>query len=147
AFLERKRPGRPVIVQGTSLGAAAAIYAAGHLGARVSGYVLECPYRDVRTAVRNRTAAYLPPLLDGVAYAGLAVAGPWFLPELDRMAPVERIVDIPAAVPILLQAGGCDDRARPEEVAEMDQRVASHARLVVFDDAGHERYCVRCPGP
>lgn len=137
-FLERRRPGRPIIIQGTSLGAAAAIYAAGDLGERVSGYVLECPYRDVRTAVRNRTSAFLPVVLDRVAYAGLALVGPLFLPDIDRMAPVDRIGDIPPGVPVLLLVGKQDDRARPEEVEEMYGRVSSHARLVVLDGAGHE---------
>src|SRR5207245_6234762 len=76
AYLEQRRPGRPIIIQGTSLGAAAAIYAASDLGDRISGYILECPYRDVRTAVRNRTTAYLPFLVDRLAYAGLTLAGP-----------------------------------------------------------------------
>ncbi len=53
-FLERRRPARPILIHGTSLGAAAATFAAEELGHRVHGYVLECPYRDLRTAVWNR---------------------------------------------------------------------------------------------
>ena len=53
-FLERRRPGRPVIVDGNSLGSAAAIFAAGELGHRVAAYILECPYQDLKTAVWNR---------------------------------------------------------------------------------------------
>src|SRR5262249_49183846 len=54
AFLEKERPGRPILLNGTSMGAAAAIFAAAELGERVGGYVLESPYRDLHQAVRNR---------------------------------------------------------------------------------------------
>jgi uncharacterized protein len=37
-FLERRRPGRPVIIDGNSMGSAAAIFAAGELGHRVAAY-------------------------------------------------------------------------------------------------------------
>src|SRR5581483_2058454 len=54
-WLEEHQPGRPRLVWGFSLGAAAATFAAAELGERVQGYLLECPYRDLFTAVRNRT--------------------------------------------------------------------------------------------
>jgi alpha-beta hydrolase superfamily lysophospholipase len=138
AYLEQRRPGRAIVVHGTSLGAAAAIYAAGDLKERVGCYILEAPYRDIYTAVRNRTSAYLPRPLGFLAFAGLVGVSPLFLPDAQRMAPVERIADIPASTPILLLAGGRDDRSRPEEMEEMQARVSSHARLINFDGAGHE---------
>ena len=60
-FLESRRPGRPVIVDGNSLGAAAAVFAARDLGHRVRGYILESPYRDLRAAVWNRVEQGCPP--------------------------------------------------------------------------------------
>ena len=33
------------------MGAAAAVFASGELARRVHGYVLECPYQDLKTAV------------------------------------------------------------------------------------------------
>ena len=144
-FLARRRPGRPIIVQGTSLGAAAALYAAGTLGNRVQGYVLESPYADLRTAARNRTENYLPFPLDRIAYAGLALAGPLVLPDLDRMAPVDAITAIPPTVPVLLLAGGRDRLARPEEARSLYSRVRGPARLAWFPEAGHESYYARDP--
>jgi uncharacterized protein len=88
AFLEQRRPGKPILVHGTSLGSAAAAFASGELAGRVRGYVLECPYRDVKSAVWNRTREYLPPVLDVIAYAGLRLVAPLVLPDLDQMAPV-----------------------------------------------------------
>ena len=143
AYLERRRPGRPIFVRGTSLGAAAAIYAGGELQTRVSGYILECPFRDIRSAVRNRTSAYLPFPLDDLAYAGLNLVGPIFLPDIERMSPLDHVAEIPASVPLLLMAGGRDDRARPEEVEAIYRRVASHARLVVFPEASHGEFCLQ----
>ena len=59
-FLERRHPGRPVIVDGNSMGAAAAIFAAGDLGHRVAAYILESPYQDLKVAVWNRIDNWLP---------------------------------------------------------------------------------------
>jgi pimeloyl-ACP methyl ester carboxylesterase len=139
-YLESRRKGRPILIQGTSLGAAAAIYAAKALGTRVSGYVLESPYRDLRTAGRNRTENYLPFPMDRIAYAGLALTGPLVLPDIDRMAPVEAIGGIPSSVPVLLLAGRRDRLARPEEAEALYQRVSPRGRLVWFPEAGHELY-------
>jgi len=142
-YLEQRRPGRPIFVQGTSLGAAAAIYAGGELQTRVAGYILECPFRDIRSAVRNRTTAFLGWPLGDIAYAGLDLVGPIVLSDMDRMSPVDRVSEIPANVPLLIMAGGRDNRARPAEVAAIYQRVASHARFVEFPEAVHGAFCVQ----
>jgi pimeloyl-ACP methyl ester carboxylesterase len=136
-FLERERPGRPVIVDGTSMGAAAAIFASSALGERVGGYILESPYRDLHQAVRNRTALYLPPVLDRIAYAGVVLVGPLVLPEANRIAPVDHVQGIPPSVPVLFLSGTKDDRAFPSEAQELRDRIAGHARLVLFEGAGH----------
>ena len=94
-FLERKHPGRPIVVMGVSLGSAAAIFAAKELGLRVHGYILESPYQDLKTAVWNRTQTYLPPVLAQLGYAGLRLVGPVFLPHLDEISPIQAIAGIP----------------------------------------------------
>jgi pimeloyl-ACP methyl ester carboxylesterase len=144
AWLEQRRPGKPVFVQGTSMGAAAAIYAAAELQTRVRGYILECPFDDIRSAVRNRVSGHLPWPLDSVAYAGLRLVGPIFLPDLDRMAPVNYVAAIPETVPVLVMTGGRDRRARPAEVRAVYERIASHARLVVFPEADHGHLAEQC---
>lgn len=136
-FLERRRPGRPVIVHGTSMGAAAAIFAAGELGGRVRAYVLESPYRDLKRAVRNRTENLLPPGLAWVGYRGLLLAARVVLPDLERIAPIARIGAIPADVPVLIMAGGEDRSARPEEARALFERVQSHGRFLLFERGGH----------
>ncbi len=136
-FLEARRPGRPVIVNGSSMGAAAAIFAARELGVRVRGYILESPYRDLRTAVWNRVENVLPLGLSHTAYLGLNLVAPVFLPHLDEISPLKAIAGIPADVPVLILAGGGDHLARPDEAGALHEQVASHGRLVFFPGAGH----------
>jgi alpha-beta hydrolase superfamily lysophospholipase len=139
-FLEGQRPGRPLVVHGTSMGAAAALFASGELGRRVSGYILESPYQDLRVAVRNRTENELPPILNWVAYRGLLAVAPLVLPDLEKISPLVAIGDVPADVPILILAGGTDRSARPEEAKALHSRVRDHGRLVLFERAGHLQF-------
>ena len=114
-FLERRRPGKPIIVHGLSMGGAAAVFASGELAHRVQGYILESPYRNLKVAVRHRTENALPPLLDRIAYLGLLVVSPLVLPDLEKTSPVEAISGIPPDVPVLILAGSEDPVARPDE--------------------------------
>lgn len=136
--LERRCPGRPVVIQGFSLGAAAATFASVSLGERVSGYVLEAPYRDLHHAVRARTTAYLPPILDQVAYSGLLIASRIVLPHADDISPERAISGVPEGVPVLIMAGGADLRAPPDDARALLVPVREHGRLEVFENAGHE---------
>jgi alpha-beta hydrolase superfamily lysophospholipase len=137
AFLEARRPGRPVIVMGTSMGAAAAVFAAGELGRRVQGYILESPYQDLKTAVWNRIDTYVPPVLSHAAYLGLRAVGPVFLPNMDEISPLKAIGGIPNDVPVLILAGAADRLARPFEAQALFIQVALHGKLVFFPDADH----------
>ena len=136
-ILERRRPGKPVLIQGTSLGAAAALFAAGDLGHRVSGYILESPYRDLKQAVWNRLENELPPVLDWVAYRGMLAVSPLILPNLDQISPLIAIRDVPPDVPILILAGDADSSARRDEAQALYDQVRSHAELLIFPTAGH----------
>jgi pimeloyl-ACP methyl ester carboxylesterase len=126
-----------VIVDGNSMGGAAAVFAAGELGRRVRGYILESPYQDLKVAVWNRVELALPPVLSQIAYAGLRVVSPLFLPHLAEISPLEAIVSIPDDVPVLILAGAADRLARPEEARALQSRVATHGRLVFVPGAGH----------
>ena len=145
-FLERNRPGRPVVIHGTSMGAASAIFAAGELGHRVRAYVLESPYQDLKRAVRNRTENALPPGLAWVAYRGMLVASVLVLPELEKISPLAAIGKVPADVPVFIMAGGTDRNARPEEARALFERVESHGRLLIFERGGHINFLDTEPG-
>jgi alpha-beta hydrolase superfamily lysophospholipase len=136
-FLERRRPGRPIIVLGTSLGAATATYASGELGRRIRGYILESPYQDLKTAVWNRTHTYLPSPIHQIAYAGLRLAGLAVLPHLDEIAPLKAINGIPPDIPVLILAGDADPLARPHEARALFDCVKSHGQLVMLPASTH----------
>jgi dipeptidyl aminopeptidase/acylaminoacyl peptidase len=135
-WLEARRPGGRVAIWGASLGAAAALFAARELGARASGYVLECPYRDLRTALRHRAAIYLPPGLDALASFSLEAAAPLALPDFERVAP-EHAAAAARGLKALVLAGGADARAWPDEARAIAEALGPGARLSVFEGAGH----------
>ncbi len=139
-FLERRRPEKPIIVHGLSMGRAAAVFASSELAHRVQGYILESPYQNLKVAVWHRIENTLPPLLDRIAYLGLLVVSPLVLPDLVRTSPVEAVSGIPAEVPVLVLAGGEDPVARPDEARAILDRVRSHGRLVLFEHAGHMNF-------
>lgn len=147
AEIERAHPGLPVLVQGVSLGSAAAIFAGGALGTRVRGYLLEMPYRDLDTAVRNRTRMFLPPVLDWIAALGIQITGRLIVPHAGEIAPVEHIGAIPESIPVLILNGGRDPRARPFEAQALVAAAGAHARLVTFADAAHEVLATTHPEP
>jgi alpha-beta hydrolase superfamily lysophospholipase len=136
-WLRGRYPGRPVVVWGQSLGSAAALFAAAELGDRVAGYVLECPYQDLRTAVRNRTRLYLPPVLEYVAYAGFSAVAPAVLPHAADISPLGAATGVPVSAQVLVLAGGADRRATPAEAAAIAGAVGRRAELVVIGGGDH----------
>lgn len=139
AFLQRERPGQPIYIVGRSLGAAAAIFAAGELKGSVAGYFLEQPYKDLESAVGNRLRHHLPRVLDWTAYLGLRLWATVFLPvSPGRISPEEHLMDIPQGVPVVFISGSIDRHAPLVDVEAMCHRIESHSHLVVFDGAVHE---------
>ncbi len=138
-WLEARCPNRPPVIWGRSLGSAAAIFAAEELGGRVRGYLLECPYQDLRTAVRNRTRQHLPPVLDFLAYAGLRTVAPVALPDFDRISPADAIAGIPTDSRVLILAGGADRRATEAEARTLHERCRCAAELKIVAGGDHLR--------
>ncbi|HEY3999739.1 MAG TPA: alpha/beta fold hydrolase [Candidatus Xenobia bacterium] len=137
-WLQKRCPGRTVEVFGSSLGAGAALMAGGELGQRVHAYLLESPYHDLDTAVWNRVHHELPWGFDRLAYAGLRLWAPVWVPGgLAAVHPGVDATAIPSNIPIVLMAGSADTRATLAEIQAIYRSVASHARLVVFPGADH----------
>jgi uncharacterized protein len=132
-WVEKNHPGRRIVVFGQSLGAAAAIFAAKELGTRVSGYILESPFLDVRSAVWIRLQMRLPPVLDWIAYAGLSAVAPLVIPDLDRISLLEAIETIPPSVLVLILAGSKDERVPEKDSRAIAERIPNHSRLIVID--------------
>jgi uncharacterized protein len=138
-FLRHEFPKSPVVIVGRSLGAAAAIFAAEELKDDVAGYFFEQPYKDLKSAVWNRLENHLPPLLNWVAYGGLRVWSPVFLPvDPNHISPRDRIASIPADIPVTIITGDADRHARLDDVKAVAAQVRSGAKLVVFEGAKHE---------
>lgn len=144
-WLRERHPGRPVVVWGQSLGAAAALFAAAELGDRVSGYILECPYQDIRTATRNRTRLHLPPVVEYVAYTGFSVVAPAVLPNADEDSPLRAAARLPSSARVLVLTGSDDRRARPSEAAAIVNAVGERAELVVIEGGDHLRLAGSSP--
>lgn len=134
-FLRQRAPRRPVVVFGQSLGAAAAVFAAAEPDAEIAGLWLECPYRDLDSAVRNRLRAYLPAPLRPVAWVGLRLWANVFLPAFSDISPADAIARVPADVPVWVLAGG-EDALAP--AAEARQVLGDHrGAFVVIPTGGH----------
>jgi uncharacterized protein len=143
-WLEQNHQGRPII-WGRSLGSAAALFAASELGNRVGGYILECPFRDLRTAVHNRTRLRLPLPLSWIAYAGLSFTAPMVLGDIDRISPLDASAGVPKDTPVLILSGGIDRMATQEEAFALAERIGSRAQCIVFEGAGHLDLCRNYP--
>lgn len=137
SYLRQQFPGRPIALVGNSMGSAAAIFAAGSLDHQVAGYFLESPYRDLATAVKNRTD-FAPWPINRLAYAGMTFWGRALLPEnADVISPIENVGKIPADVPITFVAADKDRACQIWEVRDLFEKAKSHARLVVIDSSRH----------
>jgi uncharacterized protein len=136
-FLTRELPDRRRRIFGTSLGAAAALYAAKDTGMRVDGYLLESPYRDLETAVRNRLQMRLG-ALSPVAFAAL---WPWASVALPvdpaLLRPVDAARDLSPSARVLLLAGDLDAHATLAEAQDIAASVPGPVRLERFPHAAH----------
>ena len=136
-FLESRRPGCPIIVSGNSMGSAAAVFAAGELGHRVHGYILESPYQDLKVAVWNRVDGVLPPILSHAAYAGLRAVARYSF----RISIAFRRSRPCAGYPAMCRCSSwLATRIAwrgPMRHARSIEAVETHGRLVFFPRAGH----------
>ena len=140
-YLERERPGRPLVIVGESLGAAAAVFSAKECAGHVQGYLLAAPYGDLKTAVWNRCDARLFPPLSQAAYAGLLLWAPAFLPTRpDSIRPIDHLEEIPADVTVTLFASERDRYARIGEIRSLYDRIRTHARWISVPDGDHGRF-------
>jgi uncharacterized protein len=136
-WLQSNHSGRPIVVWGQSLGSAAALFAAEDLGNQISGYILECPYRDLRTAVWNRLNQRLPLPLNYVAYTGMKIVSPLVVPHAKQISPLNAAAKLPPSIPVLILAGGIDERAFVAESQAICDCCKDRSQLVVFENADH----------
>jgi len=136
-WLRERKPDQKVVVWGTSMGAASALFGAEALGDKVAGYILEAPYQNIRIATRNRTKICLPPGVESLAYHTLNFTAPLILPNLDQISPEDAAAKMPSGIPVLILAGENDFLALPSEAQAIATRIGPNAKLVVVPGGGH----------
>ena len=129
-----------MVVRGSSLGGAAAAFAAAELHERVDGWILESLYLDLPTAVHLRTARRLPPGLDRLAARGLLTVAPLFLGapvgDHDVRAALAAWRAVDPSAPMLVLTGDTDPLAPVAEARVL--AAAAGADLWVVPGGGHE---------
>jgi alpha-beta hydrolase superfamily lysophospholipase len=136
---ERLGQGRPVVLYGASMGAAALLKAVGDDGLQPAGLVLEAPFDSLLGTVRHRFDTFgIPsfPLADLLVFWGGVQQG------FDGRA--FRPADDAARVtsPSLLISGEDDPWVRPEETRAIYHRLAGPKSLRLVPGMGHEP-CLR----
>ena len=122
----------PVVLLGTSLGAAVAIQAA--VDSRIAGVVAAEVFSDLETVARERAPSFFPEwvIADGFALAeargGFRVASA----SPEAAAPSIR-------VPVLLLHGELDTETPPAHSRRVYQALGGRKRLVLVPGAGHNR--------
>ena len=135
-------PGRPVVIYGASMGAAAALRAVAHEGVAPDGLILAAPFdRLLRTVAHRFDLLGLP----AFPTAHLLVFWGGWQHGFDGFAhnPVDYAADV--RCPALLLHGSKDKRATPEEARRVFDRLAGPKRFHLFEGLGHESFLSRRP--
>lgn len=140
SWMDEHQADLPRVVIGTSMGAAALLFAAqeGDLGAL--GYALDACYRDLDTAQRQRLDQHLPPPLAVLAALGLRCVAPlYFEFDVDERTPLAAARALAArGGPRAIVTGASGDAwATPDEQRELAAALGPGAELVLFDGQGH----------
>lgn len=137
-LIKQRSPDARIVICGTSLGSAAAMYAGKELGQRVNGYIFESPYRDLEIATRNRLEMRLPKLVANFIYPGMKFwARVFFTFNPSVQTPVAACKEIPTDIPVVVLAGERDRFATMREAEDIGLALSSHGRVVKFARAGH----------
>jgi alpha-beta hydrolase superfamily lysophospholipase len=148
AWLDEHRPGLPRVVVGTSMGAAATLFAAEETDLGALGYVLDACYRDLDTAQRNRFAGLLPAPLAALATLGLRTVAPLVFDfDVERRTPLAaaRALAARGHPPILVTGALGDAWALPQEQRDLAEALGPHTELALVEGAGHFATCARDP--
>lgn len=148
AWLDEHRPGQPRVVVGTSMGAAATLFAAEETDLGALGYVLDACYRDLDTAQRNRFAGLLPAPLTALATAGLRTVAPLvFEFDVEQRTPLAAARALAArGHPAILVTGALGDAwALPQEQRDLTAALGAGTELVLVEGSGHYATCARDP--
>jgi alpha-beta hydrolase superfamily lysophospholipase len=130
-------PGRPLVLYGQSMGAAAILRALAMHGVRANAAVLECPFDRLLSTVKARFRAYGLPSFPA---ARLMVFWGGVLHGYNGFG--HNPVQYAAAVdcPVLLLHGRDDRRVTYAQVESIYRQLRGRKHLHVFEGLGHESY-------
>jgi hypothetical protein len=133
---------RPVLLFGTSMGAAAALHAVHRGLVSPAGMILECPFDRLLSTAGNRfRLMHLPefPLAHLLVFWGGAQLG------FNGLAhnPVDYAVSV--RCPTLLFQGDRDRRVTVAQAGQIAEKLGTNGRFVIFSGLGHESYLAGQP--
>ena len=123
----------PVILIGTSLGAAVALQAAA-LDPRVSGVIAAEVFSDLETVARERAPFFLTDRIVRKAFVIAEKRGSFRIADV---SPVEAARYV--RVPVLLVHGAADAETAPAHSVRVYDALAGPKRLILVEGAGHNR--------
>jgi uncharacterized protein len=126
-------PAGPIIVIGSSLGAAVALQAAAD-DARISAVVAAEPFSDLRTIAAERAPWFFTrsALRDALALAG--ARGGFDVDAVSPLVAVSRI-----RVPVLILHGAADVETSPDHSRRLFAALRAAKRLLIVPGAGHNQ--------
>jgi pimeloyl-ACP methyl ester carboxylesterase len=122
---------KPIVLFGTSLGAAVAIQAAA-IDRRVDAVIAAETFSDLRTVAVERAPRVLTRAMIEKAFAAAERQGHF---DVDAVSPVRAAADV--TVPVLLVHGARDVDTRPEHSERVFAALAGPKRLIIVPGAAH----------
>lgn len=123
----------PVILVGTSLGAAIALQAAAE-DRRITAVAAAEPFSDLRTIATERAPWFLPGPIVRQAFARAELQSRF---QVDAVSPVNAARQI--TVPVLLIHGAEDRETSPEHSRRIYEALTGPRMLLMVDGAGHNQ--------
>jgi uncharacterized protein len=130
SVLERVRA-RPIILIGTSLGAAVALQAA-PIDSRIAGVIAVATFSDLRTAAAER-APFFASKANIEEALQMAERQAGF--DVDQVSPAAAAANI--KVPVILIHGAADKETPPAHSRRVYRAIGSSAKLVIVPSSGH----------
>lgn len=136
-FYKQKNPDKPVILMGTSMGAAAIMKCVHDSQIQPDAIILECPFGSMYQAVCNRFEAMKVPPFPMAAllvfYGGI-MNGFWAFDH----NPIDYAKKINC--PVLLMCGGNDERVSVRETELIYENLQGEKKKIIYPKSTHESY-------
>lgn len=139
----RQKGEQTIILWGASMGAATLLKAIPEYGLTPSRVILECPFASLYDAVKGRLRTmHVPvsPFSELLMLWGGSERGFWGFDH----NPVDYAATL--TMPVLLNWGARDGRVQRYETDAIFAKLSSpEKQLVIFNESGHESYCLKEP--